>query len=786
MTTITPNQDEGLLTDRVELDISGMTCAACASRIERKLNKLDGINATVNYATERAVVLGVSPERAPELIKAVEAAGYGARPVSDEDDSDGYQDRVKMLRNRLIVAALITVPLGDAAIALALAPALRFPGWQWVLILGAIPVVFWCAWPFHRAAWRNLRHGGTSMDTLVSLGILAAFTWSVVATVLGVPGDSYWIGWGEVPDGADSLYLEAAAAITTFLLAGRYVEARSKRSARGVLTAIGRLAPATVRVIRDGVEQVVPIGTLKVGERFVVRPGERIATDGRVMIGSSAVDTSAMTGEPVPQEVREGTRVLAGTTNTTGALIVEAEQVGAHTQLAQLAVMAEQAQARKAAVQTLVDKVVAVFVPAVLGISALTGVVWLLAGGELRSALSAAMSVLIIACPCALGLATPTALMVGVGRGGQLGILIKGPDALEASGEIDTVVLDKTGTLTTGRMTLESAWTLGSEDELLGVAAAVESYSEHPIGRALVDAAEARGLSLPEAVDVTALPGHGVSGRVRTIPDDDRHAAASGGREGVLARAAGAGRGTELVEGSFEVLLGNAELMAERGIAIEAAGAFLNTAAEAGRTPVLVAVDGSLRGGFAVADALKETAAPAVARLRNLGLRTVLLTGDREAAAREVAAAVGVDEVVAQVLPTEKAQVIEKLQADGKRVAMVGDGINDAAALATANLGMAVVSGTDVALKSADIILVRRNLAAIPDAIVLARRTLRTIRGNLVWAFGYNVAAIPLAALGHLNPLIAGFAMSLSSIFVVTNSMRLRRFDPSRAGRVAG
>ncbi|MCW5952462.1 MAG: copper-translocating P-type ATPase [Propionibacteriaceae bacterium] len=750
--TTTPTQDGGLLTDRVELDISGMTCAACASRIERKLNKLDGVNATVNYATERAVVLGVDPDRAPELVKAVEAAGYGAKPVSEDDEGDGYTDRVKMLRNRLIVAALISVPLGDAAIALALAPGLRFVGWQWVLIIGAIPVVFWCAWPFHKAAWRNLRHGGTSMDTLVSLGILAAFTWSVVATILGVPGDGYWIGWGEVPEGADSLYLEAAAVITTFLLAGRYVEARSKRSARGVLTAIGRLAPANVRVIRDGVEQVVPIGTLKVGERFVVRPGERIATDGRVLVGSSAIDTSAMTGEPVPQEATEGDRVLAGTTNTTGALIVEAEQVGAHTQLAQLAVMAEQAQARKAAVQTLVDKVVAVFVPAVLAISALTLIGWLVFGGEVRSALSAAMSVLIIACPCALGLATPTALMVGVGRGGQLGILIKGPDALEASGEIDTVVLDKTGTLTTGRMTLESAWTIAAEDDLLALAAAVEHYSEHPIARALVEAAEARGLQLPEAAEVTALPGHGVTGRV--APE-------------------------------HQVVLGNAELMRGRDISIEAAEEFLNTAAETGRTPVLVAVDGALRGGFAVADALKDTAAPAVARLRNLGLRTVLLTGDREAAARDVAEAVGADEVVAQVLPTEKAQVIERLQADGKRVAMVGDGINDAAALATANLGMAVVSGTDVALKSADIILVRRNLAAIPDAIVLARRTLRTIRGNLVWAFGYNVAAIPLAALGHLNPLIAGFAMSLSSIFVVTNSMRLRRFDPSRVGRIA-
>ncbi|MFZ0531430.1 MAG: heavy metal translocating P-type ATPase, partial [Propionicimonas sp.] len=451
-----------LLDDRVELDVSGMTCAACASRIERKLNRIDGVHATVNYATERAVVLGVTPTRAPELIAAVQAAGYGASPVTEGAEPDGYSDRVKMLRNRLIVSALITVPLGDAAIALALAPQLRFPGWEWVLIIAAIPVVFWCALPFHRAAWRNLRHGATSMDTLVSLGVLAAFSWSVVATILAVSQEStYWLGYGMAPAGADTLYLEAAAAITTFLLAGRYVEARSKRSARGVLSAIGRLAPTSVRVIRDGVEQVVPIGTLAVGERFVVRPGERIATDGRILVGSSAVDTSAMTGEPLPLEVTVGELVLGGTTNTTGALVVEAEKVGAHTQLAQLAVLAEQAQARKAAVQTLVDKVIAVFVPAVLGISLLTLVGWLLAGGGPRAAFSAAVSVLIIACPCALGLATPTALLVGVGRGGQLGILIKGPDALEASGEIDTVVLDKTGTLTTGKMALQDVRVFG-------------------------------------------------------------------------------------------------------------------------------------------------------------------------------------------------------------------------------------------------------------------------------------------------------------------------------------
>ncbi|MGV8910198.1 MAG: heavy metal translocating P-type ATPase [Propionicimonas sp.] len=743
-----------LRADRVELDVSGMTCASCAGRIERKLNKLDGARATVNYATERAMVLGWPPERASDLVDAIRAAGYDAKPVTDDAAPDGYSDRVKMLRNRLFVAAVLTIPLGDAAIALALAPQLRFPGWEWALIAGAIPVVFWCAWPFHRAAWRNLRHGGTSMDTLVSLGVLAAFLWSVAATVFSVPGESYWFGYGVAPEGADSLYLEAAAAITTFLLAGRYVEARSKRSARGVLAAIGRLAPTTVRVLRGGAEEVVPIGELRVGERFVVRPGERIATDGQVVAGASSIDTSAMTGEAEPFEVRASSRVLAGTTNLTGALVVEARHLGAHTQLAQLAVLAEQAQARKASVQTLVDRVVAVFVPTVLVISALTLAGWLLTGGSPRTAFSAAMSVLIIACPCALGLATPTALMVGVGRGGQLGILIKGPDALEASGVIDTVVLDKTGTLTTGDMRVVDVQALGGieVDVLLQVASAVENDSEHPIARALVSEAIGRGIVPQRAERVQALPGSGV--------------------EGLVVDATGRGR---------QLVLGTPTLMRERGLTVpEAAAVAVEAAASAGRTAILVSIDGVVSGHFSVADTIKGSAPGAVARLRKLGLRTILLTGDRRNAAEEVARLVGVDEVVAEVLPGEKAEVIEKLQAQGRRVAMVGDGINDAAALATANLGMAVVTGTDIAMKSADIILVRRSLDVIPDAIELSRRTLRTIRGNLVWAFGYNVAAIPLAALGHLNPLIAGFAMSLSSIFVVTNSMRLRRFQAGR------
>ncbi len=741
----------GVLGDRVELDVSGMTCVACAGRIERKLNKLDGVRATVNYATERAMVMGWTPDRAPELVDAVRAAGYDAKLVSETSDSSGYLDRVTMLRNQLVVAALLTFPLGDVAIVLALAPQLRFPGWEWALIVGAIPVVFWCAWPFHRAAWRNLRHGGTSMDTLVSLGVLASFFWSVAATLLNVGGESrYWLGYGTAPQGADSLYLESAAAITTFLLAGRYVEARSKRSARGVLTAIGQLAPSMVRVLRDGEEQVVPIGELAVGERFVVRPGERIATDGEVVSGASSVDTSAMTGEAEPVSVTVGSTVLAGTTNLHGALVVKADRVGAHTQLAQLAVLAEQAQARKASVQTLVDKVVAVFVPAVLIIAGGTLAAWLVSGASPRTAFSAAVSVLIIACPCALGLATPTALMVGVGRGGQLGILIKGPDALESSGVIDTVVLDKTGTLTTGAMSVVAFETLGSYDEttLLTLAGAVENDSEHPVGRALVAKAQTDGVALPRAEWVKALPGSGV--------------------EGAVVDAAGTSR---------NVLIGTAELMTERGIDMtDAVRAAVEAAASAGRTAILVSIDGTVSGWFAVADTIKESAPGAVARLRQLGLRTVLLTGDRRGAADDIGRLVAVDEVIAEVLPSEKADVIERLRSEGRRVAMVGDGVNDAGALATANLGMAMVSGTDVALKSADIILVRRSLDVIPDAIELSRRTLRTIRGNLVWAFGYNVSAIPLAATGQLNPLIAGFAMSLSSIFVVSNSMRLRRF----------
>ena len=756
---------------RIELDISGMTCAACANRIEKKLNKMEGVRATVNYATERAVLTGLAPERTTEAIATVEKAGYGAAEVSDDEESTGAEDRVRMLRNRLIVAAIMTVPLGDIAIVLALAPQMRFPGWEWLLVVLSLPVVFWAAMPFHKAAWRNLRHGSTSMDTLVSLGVLSAFTWSVVSIILGAQDtEGYWIGYGITPAGADTLYLEVASAVTTFLLAGRYFEARSKRSARSVLSALGDLAPRTVRVIREGRETVIPLGELLVGDRFLVRPGERVATDGTVVVGTSALDTSMMTGEPVPEQVTEGDRVLGGTINTTGALIIEAVRIGAHTQLAQMAATAEQAQARKAGVQTMVDKVVGVFVPVVIGIALLTLACWFLSGAGPRTSFSAALSVLIIACPCALGLATPTALMVGVGRGGQLGILIKGPDALEASGRIDTVVLDKTGTLTTGRMALERTVVtadgpLADEDAVLAVAAALERHSEHPIARAVTDAAEARDPGVLVRVPVRDSP-------AGSSYDVSQAAALPGqGARGLLTR-------DGITE---EVLIGTPALMAQIGAALpeDIAGALTAAAAE-GRTGVVLAVGGRVAGALVVSDRIKDSAAGAVARLRAMGLRTVLLTGDHERAARAVGDAVGVDEVIAGVLPTDKVATIERLQAEGRRVAMVGDGINDAAALATANLGLAVVTGTDVAMKSADIILVRKNLEVVPDAIALSRRTLRTIRGNLAWAFAYNVAAIPLAAAGLLNPLISGLAMSLSSVFVVTNSMRLRKY---RAGQ---
>lgn len=741
-------------TQLVELDVGGMTCAACAGRIEKKLNKLDGVNASVNYATERAVVRGSADVGA--LITTVEKAGYTAAEVRDDSDfhETASADRVNSLRRRLAVAALITLPLGNLTIVLALVPSLRFPMWDWLCVLLALPVVFWCALPFHKATWRNLRHGSFSMDTLVSIGVLSSFSWSVITIALGSSDtEGYWLGYGITPSGADAIYLEVAAAVTTFLLAGRYFEARARRSARDVLGALNALTPNDVRVLRDGddgpVEAIIPVAELRRGDHIVVRPGERLAADGEVLDGASALDASMMTGEPAPAEVTAGSTVLGGTINLTGRLVIRADQVGANTQVAQMATLAEQAQARKARVQKLVDKVVSIFVPVVLVIAAGTLAVWLLSGAGPRHSFSAAMSVLIIACPCALGLATPTALMVGVGRGGQLGLLIKGQDALEASGDIDTVVLDKTGTLTTGTMNLIDHRALGGwgEPDLMRLVAAVETHSEHPVAQALVRAATAAGFA-DERLSVTvqdfeAHPGRGVSGQV------DGH----------------------------QVQVGNARFV-DTDLPADLA-ADLRAATSQGHNVMLVHIDGDLAGMLVVSDQIRESAPAAVAELKVMGLRTVLLTGDTAAAADHVAGQLGIDEVVAGVLPTEKSATIERIQQGGdkpRRVAMVGDGINDAAALATADLGLAVVSGTDIAMKSADIVLVRQNLHVVPDAIGLSRRTLRTIRGNLVWAFAYNVAAIPLAAAGLLNPLIAGLAMSLSSVFVVSNSLRLRSF----------
>jgi len=729
----------------VELAVSGMTCAACASRIERRLNKLDGVRASVNYATERAVVQLPAELGAADAIEAVRRAGYDARVRHRaEDDRAAHTAAVADLRRRLVVAAVLAVPLGNLSISLALAPSLRFAGWELLCVLLALPVVAFSAWPFHRAALRNLRHGSSSMDTLVSLGVLASFGWAVWSLAAGSSGPGYWLGFGVTAEGADAVYLDVAAGVTTFLLAGRYFETRSRRDAVGLLTALAGLAAKDARVLRDGAEHPVPAALLRVGDLFVVRPGEGLPADGVVTDGTSAVDTAAMNGEPVPRDVGPGDRVVGGTVNRTGRLVVRATEVGANTQLAQMSALAEQAAQRKAAVQRLVDRVCAVFVPAVLALTALTLAGWLVTGHGAREAFTAAVAVLIIACPCALGLATPTALMVGVGRAAGLGILVKGPAALEASRAVDTVVLDKTGTVTTGRMAVVGVVAFGdaAERDVLRWAGAVEAASEHPIAAAVVAAA---GGGLPAVTGFAALVGAGARGEVEGVP----------------------------------TAVGSAELVAGLGVAASpAADRWLAGLGPA--TGVLVARGGALVGGIAVRDTVRPSAADAVARLHALGLRTVLLTGDGPAAARAVAAEVGITEVIADVRPVDKATAVADLRARGHRVAMVGDGVNDGPALATADLGMAVARGSDVAAHAADVILVREDLHAIPDAVELANRTLTTIRGNLAWAFGYNAAALPLAALGLLNPLVAGAAMSLSSVLVVANSLRLRGYRPRR------
>jgi Cu+-exporting ATPase len=745
----------GDATSSVELAIGGMTCASCAARIEKKLNRLDGVTAAVNYATEKATVSFPETVRPDELIAVVEQTGYTAsvpRPaVASRDGSDAASPETSRaaelaaLRQRLIVSAVLSVPV----VLLAMVPAWQFTYWQWLSLTLAAPVVVWGGWPFHRAAWINLRHGAATMDTLVSLGTLAAFGWSLVALFFGTagtPGMRHGIEWTlSRGDGLGSIYLEAAAGVTTFILAGRYIEARSKRQAGAALRALLELGSKDVAVLRDRVEVRIGIEQLVVGDVFVVRPGEAIATDGVVEQGSSAVDTSMLTGESVPVEVGPDDHVVGACVNVGGRLVVRATRVGSDTQLAQMARLVEEAQTGKAQAQRLADRISGIFVPIVIGLAVATLGFWLGLGAGPTAAFTAAIAVLIIACPCALGLATPLALMVGTGRGAQLGILIKGPEALESTRSVDTVVLDKTGTVTTGVMAVAGVLTADGEDadRVLALAAAVEHASEHPIARAIAAAVEPAA-QLPVR-DFANLEGRGVRG---------------------------------LVDG-HSVLVGRPSLLAAEGLTLPGdLGDEIERAQEAGRTVVAVGWDGVARGAVAVADEVKPTSAAAIRRFRDLGLRPLLLTGDHTVVARAVAADLGIaaEDVRAEVLPADKVEVIRALQAEGRSVAMVGDGVNDAAALAQADLGIAMGSGTDVAIEASDLTLVRSDLGAAVDAVRLARRTLTTIKGNLFWAFAYNVAALPLAAAGLLNPMLAGAAMAFSSLFVVTNSLRLRRF----------
>ena len=731
----------------VVLELGGMTCASCAMRVEKKLNKLPGVTATVNYATEKATINLPADILISDAIAAVESSGYTAQEVRQEKENEpeAKDDPEVELRNRLIISAALTIPV----VLMAMIPALQFDYWQWLSLTLASPVVIWGALPFHRATWINLKHGNATMDTLVSMGVVAAYTWSLYALFFGGAGETGMkMDFTLLPrhSGNSEIYLEVASAVTVFILLGRYFEARAKSRSSAALTALLNLGAKTVSVTNNGIEKQIPIEELTLGDNFVVRPGERIATDGIVIDGASAVDESIITGESIPIEVTQGNTVIGATLNTSGRLVVEATAIGSDTALARITNLVESAQAGKAPIQRLADRVAAVFVPIVIVLALATLVGWLLAGEEPTFAFTAAVAVLIIACPCALGLATPTALLVGTGRGAQLGILIRGPQILESTKRVNTIALDKTGTITTGKMSVQEIKmeTNVNEKEFLTIAGSLENASEHPIAQAIANYAKQQ-VDLLTPQEFVSTQGRGVEG---------------------------------LIDGKAAVI-GNPDWLATQW-ALSTDKDFVSTHQNLGHTVIAVAWDGEVRGLISVSDTIKSDSKTAITKFKELGLTPVLISGDNQSAAEQVAKEVGIDRVFAGVLPEDKVQIITKLQSEGNTVAMVGDGVNDAAALVQADLGMSMGSGTDVAIEASDITLTNSNLTSAATGIELARKTLGTIKGNLFWAFAYNTAAIPLAMAGLLNPMIAGAAMAFSSVFVVTNSLRLRAFTPKR------